>query len=165
VERDQQITPTQNPQESTTVQPSPPIPTQAPSRMKRVSPNNDFYNNCYSFSPLIYTFLGTTICLGVWITVFHRLPTDMYTLSYFLLYFVYLYFAVFVAIDLFRHTPASRTTRVTVWTCCFVFYSAGLGYATFYTFDPLLMRIYFPICGLIIIFAECKLWYANKVSK
>jgi hypothetical protein len=166
VERNQPTTPTQNLQENTTVQPNPPITTQVPSGMKRVSPNDDFYNNCYSYSPLIYTFLGTTICMGVKFTVlWWHLRANVDELLPVLFYFVYLYFAVFVAVDLFRHTPASQTRRVAVWTCCFVIYSAVLGYSTFYVLDPFLMRIYFPICGLIVIFAKCKLWYANKVSK
>jgi hypothetical protein len=162
VERDQSTTPSSTPQEDTSMQPSSPPPTQEPSRTKRHSPNHDFYNDCYSFSPLIYAFFVLVFSLGLWNTLVKTLPVDGNQLSC----LVYFYLAILVAGDLCRHAPASLTTRKKVWICCFLFYSTALA------FSPLglvpseyLLLIYLPTCVAITIFAEWKLWHANNVSK
>jgi hypothetical protein len=164
VERDQSTTPSSTPQEDTSMQPSSPPPTQEPSRTKRHSPNHDFYNDCYSFSPLIYTFFVLVFSLGLWFTVGKTLPSPVDENQ--LLFLVNVYLAVLVAGDLCKHTPASRTMRVTVWTCCFVFYSATLAFSPFgLGLSDMFELVYPPMCGAILIFAECKLWYANRVTK
>jgi hypothetical protein len=146
------------------MQPGSPPPTQELSRTKRHSPNHDFYNDCYSFPPLIYTFFVLVFGLGLWYILGKTLPSLVDESQ--LLCSVNFYLAVLVAGDLCKRTPASRTIRVTVWTCCFVFYSAPPAFSPFgLGLSDMIDLVYPPMCGAIIIFVECKLWYANKVSK
>jgi hypothetical protein len=161
IEHDQPTTPAFTQQEYAPTQPSSPLPIQKPSSSKRVSPSHDFYNDCYRFSPLIYTFLITAIMLGLWNTVLQRPLTDTYQP----ICLVYFYFAVLIATDLCRHTPASRTVRLMVWTCCFLLYSGVLAYNTFMVDFAYVLAVYSSTCVAITIFAEWKLWRASHVSK
>jgi hypothetical protein len=160
VEQDQPTAPTSTPQEDASIQPSSSLPTQDPSRAKRYSPNHDFYNECYSFSPLIYTFVVVVFILGLKYIVFHFQPTQV---SQFIS-LPYYYFAVLVSVVFCRHRPASRTTRVTVWTCCFAYYGVLSGYGTVSPNFGDSLEYISSTSVAVTIFAEWKLWRANNAS-
>lgn len=157
MERDQPTTPTSTPLEDTQMQPSYSQPRQEPSRINRYSPNDDFYNDCFSFSPLIYASLIMVFVLGLKLSILHGSDTYQF------MALPYYYFTILIAVVLCRHTPTARTTQLMVWTCCFVFYSAVLGYCSFFPAHVINMVIYFPTCAVITIFAEWKIWRASKV--
>jgi hypothetical protein len=161
IENNQSTTPASTQQEYVPIQPSSPLPTQESSVLKRVSPNHDFYNDCYSFSPLIYTFLIMAPMLGLWNITLQFLLID----AYLPVCLVFLYFAVLVATDLCRHTPASRTVRMIVWTCCFLIYSGLLVVNPTMPVFGYTLAGYSLTCVAITIFAEWKLWRASHVSK
>jgi hypothetical protein len=166
LERNQSTTPTPAAQGDTSVQPTSSLPVQQPRQYKRVSPDHDFYEDCYSFPPLIYTFIITVILIGTnYTVVFKSLPTSI---ENFVCVF-YLYLSVLVAIDLCRHTPASRAARWSIWIGCFLFYTGVIGLSVFYDFLFFMLiyilPVYGSLCVVIVIFAEWKLWHANKASK
>jgi hypothetical protein len=145
-------------QEEFPVQSSSPLPTQKHSGMKRVSPSHDFYNDCYSFPPIIYAFFIMAIILGLYNTVFKRSLTYVYQP----ICLVYFYFAVLAATDLCRHTPASRMTRIMVWWCCLSLYAGVIAYNIILPDVKYILAGYSSTCVAITIFAEWKLWRANR---
>jgi hypothetical protein len=159
-ERNQHTTPTPTPQEDAPIQPSSPLSIQQSSQIKRDSPDHDFYNDCYSFSPLIYAFFIVVFILGMKYTIMQYSATD--TSQFFTL--LYFYFVILVAIIPCRRAPASRKTRIKVWTYCFISYSALLGYATMNPDLGFLLMAVSLTSVAIVIFAEWKLWRAKKGS-
>jgi hypothetical protein len=120
----QMIIPCSTPPQDLGPQPPSISHTQEPDQPAHDSPNFDFYNDCYSFSPLLYAFFFVAMVVGVKYTVGASAPSD--TSQIFSL--VYLYFSVLAASVLCRRKPASFKARTVVWTLCFMSYSAIVGY-------------------------------------
>jgi hypothetical protein len=138
--------------------PQPPVitHTQEPDQPARDSPNFDFYNNCYSFPPLIYAFFSVVVAIGVQYTVgispTERTPSDpsqLYTL-------IYLYLSVLAASVLCRRKPATRRARIGVWTFCFMSYSVILVYSAIIPGYGTLLPALGSTCLALLIFVEWK---------
>jgi peptidoglycan/LPS O-acetylase OafA/YrhL len=149
-----------SPSRDSTTQPYSSSPTRYSGQIKRDSPNHDFYNNCYSFPPLIYAFFVMVMMLGIKYTVIQYAPTDPLQLCS----LPYIYISVLAATVVCRRKPESRKMRIIVSACCFIVYVAFVGYGTFFFELGVFLLCSAPTCLAFIIADERKIWRAKRLA-
>jgi hypothetical protein len=160
VECSQIIIPVSTPPQDSVPLPPPTLHTQESEQPARDSPDFDFYNNCYSFSPLIYAWLLVAMIVGMKYTVLPYSPSDTSQLFSLL----YLYFSVLAASALCRRTPASRRVQIIVRILCSSFYGLVVGNSTFFVGHTIVPVTLFLTCLSIVAFDEWKMWRAKGGS-